>query len=98
MTTSDTGGKMVRDRMLTVACEGGKYHWILYEQSGNFGYMRYQQNFHNETGNKAVLALFSRVFELEERIERAKCCLVTAPIADPLEVYSNTLGILEGVK
>ena len=36
----------------------------------------------------------NEVAELKERIGAAKCCLVCAAIADPLEVCENTLMIL----
>lgn len=81
---------------MKIKCEDGKYEWHFDEKAATLKCKRYGEEWRNETGDGAILALLQYAHNLQEKVLRAENCLVTiaSPSSDLMEICNTTLHIL----
>ena len=75
----------------------GRYN-VIQNNDGSLSAKRNGEQWRDLTGDNLVLALTQRIEELENVIEEAKNCIVSAAIGDPMEVCITTSNILEEIQ
>lgn len=82
---------------MSIKCEDGKYEWSFDEKTAKLTCKRYGEEWRDETGDGAVLALLHVAEDLQRRVTEAQNCLVciASPSDDGVEICKTAYKILE---